>query len=84
MTEGIPFLGFVVQPRKRRLKQRKGHHFARHLRQLLTEYRAGNLQLSQVNAAVQGWANHARYGNTVGLRKAVLSRTLLGKGGERR
>lgn len=84
VTEGIPFLGFVVQPHLRRLKQRKGHHFARRFRRLLAEYRAGNLQLNQVNAAVQGRANHCRYGNTVGLRKAVMSRTLLGKTGERR
>jgi hypothetical protein len=28
---------------------------------------------SRRSAGLAGWVNHARYGNTVGLRKAVLS-----------
>jgi len=28
--------------------------------------------LEQVTASARGWANHARYGNTVGLRRAIL------------
>jgi retron-type reverse transcriptase len=71
--EGLPFLGFVVYPNRRRLKRRKGLHFQRKLRRLLNDYEAGLIPLETVTASVQGWANHTRYGNTVGLRKAVLS-----------
>ena len=35
-------------------------------------YRRGEIPLERVSASVQGWVNHVRYGNTVGLRKAVL------------
>jgi hypothetical protein len=35
-------------------------------------YANGSTSLERVSASAQGWANHARYGNTVGLRRAVL------------
>ncbi len=74
VTEGIPFLGFVIYPHKRRLKRRKGLHYQRRLHALLKAYRRGEIPLEEVNASVQGWVNHARYGNTAGLRKALLSK----------
>jgi retron-type reverse transcriptase len=72
VMEGIPFLGFVLYPDRRRLKRRKGIHFRQRLRKLITQYQQGQIPLEQVSASVQGWVNHTRYGNTVGLRRAVL------------
>ena len=72
VTEGIPFLGFTVFPERRRLKRRKGVHFARRLRRLVADCNAGRESVGDVLRSVQGWVNHARYGNTVGLRKRVL------------
>jgi RNA-directed DNA polymerase len=69
VTDGIPFLGFVVYPEHRLLKRRKGVAYARRLRQIVYSGDAG-----KVRASVQGWINHARYGDTYGLRKAVLAR----------
>jgi hypothetical protein len=74
VTEGIPFLGFVVYPDRRRLKRRKAIHFRRRFRDLLRRYERGEIPLEDVTASARGWANHARYGNTVGLRKAVLGK----------
>lgn len=74
-TEGIPFLGFVVYPDRRRLKRRKGLAFRRHFMGLLSAYRAGEITLDRLDATVLGWINHARYGNTTGLRRAVLGMT---------
>ncbi len=71
VTDGIPFLGFVIFPHKRRLKRRKGLHFQRKLAGMLRE---DPLDLERLEASVQGWTNHVRYGNTVGLREAVLAR----------
>ena len=51
--------------------------YRRKLTQLLAAYAAGEIPLDTVTASVQGWVNHTRYGNTVGLRKAVLSKTTL-------
>jgi len=74
VTEGIPFLGFIVFPNRRRLKPRKAVQFRRKLRSVMKARRAGQIPIETVTASVQGWVNHVRYGNTVGLRKAVLGR----------
>jgi RNA-directed DNA polymerase len=77
VTEGFPFLGFVVYPHKRRLKRRNGIAYARKLQSLAEDYADGRLSLDQVTASVQGWVNHVRYGDTLGLRKAVLESVVL-------
>jgi hypothetical protein len=77
VMEGFPFLGFHLTPEKRRLKRRKGIYFQRKLRRLLRAYTAGELPLEDVTASVQGWVNHVRYGNTVGLRRAVLCNLMI-------
>ena len=75
--KGVSFLGFRVFPGQRRLKRRKGIHFRRKFHRQLQAYADGDITLEQLSASVKGWVNHARYGNTVGLRKAVLSRQLI-------
>jgi hypothetical protein len=70
--EGIPFLGFIIFPARRRLKRRKGIHYRRKLRSLIADYHSGRIPLYRIDASVQGWINHVRYGNTVGLRKALF------------
>jgi len=72
VSEGIPFLGFVIYPNHRRLKRRKGIYYRRRLRRLAAAYRAGEVPLDAVQASVRGWINDVRYANTVGLRKAVF------------
>jgi retron-type reverse transcriptase len=81
-VEGIPFLGFVVYPERRRLKRRKGIHYRRRFRRLAQRYAAGEAQLADLNASVRGWVNHARYGNTIGLRKALLTRFVIQSPGQ--
>ena len=73
VSEGIPFLGFITFPQRRRLKRRKGVYFLRKLRRQPAEYGMGELSLDDLNAGVGGWVNHVRYGNTIGLRRATLS-----------
>jgi len=77
VTEGIPFLGFTVFPERRRLKRRKGVSFQRKLKRMVEACRAGRLPIAAVSASVGGWVNHARFGNTVGLRRAVLRRAAI-------
>ena len=77
VAEGIPFLGFVVYPHRRRLKRRKGIQYQRRFWALVRSYLAGEVALERVTESARGWANHARYGNTVGLRKAVLSSVVI-------
>ena len=72
VIEGIPFLGFITFLQQRRVKRRKGVHFQRRFRGLLTAFQAKLLPLAQVTVSVRGWVNHVRYANTVGLRKAII------------
>lgn len=68
VTEGIPFLGFQIFTDHRRLKPRKGYAFRRKLSHLLKF-----ASHEQLNASVQGWINHVRYGDTFGLRRSMLN-----------
>jgi hypothetical protein len=77
VTEGIPFLGFRVFPTHRRLKRRTGIAYRRRLKYLLAEYQAGRIPFADVTASVQGWVNHARHGQTYGLRKHLLRQIVI-------
>ena len=68
VTAGIPWLGFVVYPMHRRLKRRNVVAFRRRLEQAITLYRRGEISFAEMDASVQGWINHVRYGDTWGLR----------------
>lgn len=72
VTEGIPFLGFVVYPGYRRLKRRNVVNYRRRLRALLKAHQAGEISDGQLAASLLGWINHAQHGDTWGLREAIL------------
>jgi len=76
VTEGAPFLGFVTYPDRRRLKRRKGVAFRRRLRRLRRLEVRGEVQAESVQASVAGWVGHVRYGNTAGLRRAILEESM--------
>ncbi len=65
VAEGFPFLGFVLSPTRRRLAQ------------IVNQANSGRASRDAVKDAVRGWVNHVRFGNTVGLRKAVLRTVVL-------
>jgi retron-type reverse transcriptase len=82
VTEGIPFLGFIVYPDHRRLKRRKGVYFQRRFKRLAAEFAAGRLSFEDLDAVVQGWVNHVHNGDTWGLRRAVFDTVALSGGVE--
>lgn len=84
VNEGIPFLGFIIYPYKRRLKRRKGVYFVRRLRHLICDYHEGRIPLEMVAASVLGWVNHVRFGNTVGLRKSIFRGIIISPPGKRK
>jgi hypothetical protein len=76
-TVGIPFLGFLTRPERRRLRRRKGLHFVRGLRRLLALQHEGAIGVERIGESVLGWVNHVRCATTVGLRKSVLRRVVV-------
>jgi retron-type reverse transcriptase len=85
---GVPFLGFQVFPDHRRLKRPKVVQARRRLKARARQYSQGQIERERLDASVQGWVNHARYGDTWGLRGAVLAEvsalSFKGGGDERR
>jgi retron-type reverse transcriptase len=77
VSEGIPFLGFIVFPFTKRIKRRKAVHFHRTFRKKVNAFHEGKMTLSKLNESVVAWVNHAHYGNTVGIRKKILSSQLI-------
>ncbi|HLE15892.1 MAG TPA: reverse transcriptase domain-containing protein [Anaerolineales bacterium] len=77
VVSGIPFLGFRIYPTHRRLKRRRGIAFQRRFRELYHCWQAGEVQRQQLDASARSWAAHAAWGDTYGLRRAVLGRYVL-------
>ena len=69
---GIPWLGFVVYPTHRKLKRRNVVRFSRRLDRNIGLYRQGRITFAELDAGVQGWINHVRYGDTWGLRAHIF------------
>jgi len=67
VSEGVPFLGFMIFPDYRRVKQRKGFSYRRKLRHLIKISDEG-----AVISSVQGWVNHIRYADSLHLRQSIF------------
>lgn len=74
---GIPFLGFRIYPDHRRLKRRKGIAFQRRFKTLYLRWRAGEIPRQRLDDSARSWAAHAAWGDTYGLRRAVLGKFIL-------
>jgi retron-type reverse transcriptase len=74
VTEGIPFLGFILYPNHRLLKHRKGMAFQRKLAMLYRDYCCAHITFPQLDASIKGWVNHVRFANTWRLRRSMLMR----------
>lgn len=77
VAAGIPFLGFRIFADHRRLKKRKGIAFQRRFKQLYTRWQSGEIPRRRLDDAARSWAAHAAWGDTYGLRRAVLGRFVL-------
>lgn len=74
---GVPFLGFQLFPDHRRLKRPKAVAARRRLKFKAALVRDGALARDRLKASVQSWVNHARYGDTYGLREAILAEVVV-------
>jgi hypothetical protein len=72
VTQGIPWLGFVVYPTHMLLKQRNAVHFTQRLGRNLDLLQAGKISFAEMDACVRGWIAHVDFGDTWGLREHIL------------
>lgn len=76
-NSGIPWLGFVVYPTHRKLKRRNVVQFTRRLERNLSLYQQKAISFAELDASVQGWINHVRYGDSWGVREAIFKRHVI-------
>jgi len=74
LKNGIPFLGFLIFPDHRLLKKRRGIAFQRRFRHLYKQWVAGEIPARRLEDSASSWAAHAAWGDTHGLRRAVLGK----------
>jgi RNA-directed DNA polymerase len=77
VTNGVPFLGFLVFPDHRRLRRDNGVYFERRLERMMRGYAAGQLSQAELEASVHGWIAHAAHGDTWRLRWSILRRFVI-------
>ena len=70
---GIPFLGWRVYPDRLRLKRRNGVAFQRRFASLRYNLQLGRISRNKFAASIQGWIAHVQFGQTWGLRRALIS-----------
>ena len=71
-VHGTPWLGYVVYPTHRKLKRRNVTRFRRRLERNIALYWQGLISFAELDASIQGWINHVRYGDTWGLRRSLF------------
>jgi len=74
VEHGIPWLGMVIYPNKRKLKARKARYATKHLSSKYKSWKKGEVSFAELDASVKGWVNHANHADTWNLRKTVLAR----------
>ena len=82
VSEGIPFLGFVVYPDHRRLKRSRKLAYRRRLKGLWAAYQAGALTQDDLAASLKGWLAHVSYGDCYALAEQLL-KPIVFSGGKR-
>lgn len=79
-ANGLNILGYVVYPRRRRLRNDNGHRFARKLRKMMRAYRAGRLEWRSMDTSLHSWIGHAQHADTEGLRRVIFSQAVFTRG----
>ena len=80
-ADGMTLLGYRVFPGFRRLPRQNLVRARRRLRTLAARYRAGRIELRQVDASVRAWIGHAGNADTLGLRRSLFDSLSFSRGG---
>ncbi|MEN8260515.1 MAG: RNA-directed DNA polymerase, partial [Pseudomonadota bacterium] len=79
---GVDVLGYRVWPNRRRLRSENGYRFRRRLMAWSRAYAAGRMDLADIKPRVASWVGHAIHGDTLGLRRVVLSKCVFHRGAD--
>lgn len=71
-SDGVPFLGLVIFPEKRRLKRENVVRFKRKMKWFQKLHGDGRLPWHRIHQSIQSWIGHASHANTMQLRRLVF------------
>ncbi len=72
VDRGVPFLGLVIFPKKRRLKRENFVRYRRRLKELQKLYWEGKTGWTRIRQSIRAWIGHAKHADTVRLRGLLL------------
>ena len=72
ITQGVDFLGYRTWTTRKLVRKRSIKKMRRKLKAMARKYRAGQIDLSKINASVMSWVAHCKHADTYRLRKKVL------------
>ena len=73
VADGVPFLGFQVWPYYRMVQKSKVKRFRRHLRRQVRSMQTGRLHPDRLEAMLNSWLGHIRFGQSRRLEKQVFN-----------
>lgn len=79
VSQGTPFLGFTVFTDHRKLNRDGIRRFKRRLRWMQKAYAHRLMTMEEVQMRIQSWINHTAFGDTYGLRRALLGGTVFSR-----
>lgn len=82
-ASGADFLGFRVLPDRIRVRRSNLRRARRRLKEMVEDYRAGRLGISEVTDRVRSWVAHLEHGDTWRLRGRIFSSLVFTRAGRR-
>lgn len=70
----VDVLGYQVSPAKRWLRNDNGYRACQRLKKMAKKFQRNEMDLTDIHSSVSAWIGHAQHGETLGLRKEVLSK----------
>lgn len=80
VAAGIDFLGYRVFPSYRRLRRENVVRFARRLRRMQHEFRAGAVSWDKIKQRIASWIGHVKHADTYELRSALFAGAVFSRG----
>lgn len=72
-SHGLPWLGMVIYPDKKKLKARKARYATKKLKTKFRQWRAGEISFAMLQVSINAWVAHAKHADTDGLIEHVLN-----------
>lgn len=72
-SDGVPFLGMVIFPYRRRLKRDNVVRFKRRLKRFQELHKTGQIPWRRIHQSIQSWIGHAFHADSWRLRELIFS-----------